>query len=202
MSKRSGHSGRSERWLSHPAALRTLASVTRQEMVDVLTSTGPLSVAELAALLGRRPDALYFHARALQRAGLLAERDNRRTGGRMAAVYGVPCPIRLDYSAGSRPALARVVRQAVRLALREFERACVSGQAAGRRGARSLWGGRVMGWVTPSGLRRANALIAELHTLLRAGRPGRARRAVSLGFLLAPASFGERVRRENRKEIR
>lgn len=44
--------------------LAALAAAARQEVVDVLAEMGSVSVAELAAALGRPADALYFHLRA------------------------------------------------------------------------------------------------------------------------------------------
>jgi DNA-binding transcriptional ArsR family regulator len=180
----------------HAAALRALSSATRQEIVDVLAGSGPLTVARLAELLGRRPDALYFHVRTLQRAGLVREQPAADRG---AAVFRVPEPVRLDYDRGARRAIARVVRLALRLAQREYERECLAKRPVGSGGRRILWGGRVMGWVAPRDLARVNALLAELHAVLRRGRPGPGRRAISLGFLLAPAGFGDRVRASSRK---
>lgn len=179
------------------AGLRALSSATRQEIVDVLASSGPVTIARLAELLGRRPDALYFHVRALQRAGLVVEPSADDRG---AAVFALAGPIRLDYQSGPRRDIARVVRLAVRLAQREFERECLAGRPIGSGGRRILWGGRVMGWVAPRELARVNALLAELHAVLRRGRPGPRRQAISLGFLLAPAGFGDRVRTRRRKD--
>jgi DNA-binding transcriptional ArsR family regulator len=181
--------------IAKPAAARALASATRQEIVDALSSAGPCTVVRLAALLGRRPDALYFHLRALERVGLVRQQavpDSDTNGG---AVYELPgSAVQLDYSAAPRADLARVVRHALNLSLREFERECLADRSIGKDGSRTLWGGRVMGWVNKAELARINALIEELHSVLRKGRPGVNRRAISLGFLLAPSGFGERSR--------
>jgi hypothetical protein len=48
--------------------LAALAAAARQEIVDVLEQMDTVSVAALAAALGRPADALYFHLRALTRA--------------------------------------------------------------------------------------------------------------------------------------
>jgi DNA-binding transcriptional ArsR family regulator len=187
-----------ERLLSRPAGLRALAAGTRQEIVDVLTSSGPATVAQLGRLLGRRPDALYFHLKVLERAGLVVRREPDTGSGRATAVFAVPVLIRLDYRRGSRRELARVVRHAVRLSQREFEHECVAGRPVGSGRRRRLWGGRVMGWVAARELERVNALLHELHEVLRSGRPGPGRQAMALGFLLAPAGLGDRRRATKR----
>lgn len=176
-----------------PAATRALASATRQEIVDVLSSAGPCTVAQLADLLGRRPDALYFHLRTLERVGLVRQSAESQAGA--GVTYELPGPaVRLDYDATPRPDLARVVRHALKLSLREFERECLAKRPIGEGASRILWGGRVMGWVNDQELAQVNALIEELHSVLRKGRPGANRRAISLGFLLAPSGQGERSR--------
>lgn len=174
---------------------RVLASATRQEIVDVLASAGPCTVARLAGLLGRTADGLYFHLRALLRAGLVREVSADPSAGRAGAVYGLPPGgVRLDYSDAPRADLARVVRLAINLSVREFERECLAGRPVGMGPRRRLWGGRVVGWLSPPELARANALVKELNSLFRAGRPGKGRVPMSLGFLLAPSGRGERVR--------
>lgn len=181
--------------ITRPAATRALASATRQEIVDVLSSAGPCTVSKLADLLGRRPDALYFHLRSLERVGLV--RQNAEPGAQSGAgvVYELPgSAVRLDYNAAPRSDLARVVRHALKLSIREFERECLADRPIGAGAGRVLWGGRVMGWVNDKELAQINSLIESLHAILRKGRPGSDRRAFSLGFLLAPSGFGERSR--------
>ncbi|MBX3379245.1 MAG: helix-turn-helix transcriptional regulator [Phycisphaeraceae bacterium] len=191
--------------IDRPAATRALVSATRQEIVDALSSAGPCTVAKLADLLGRRPDALYFHVRALQRVGLVRQQPQPNNEKKVGVVYELPSSVvRLDYDAAPRADLVRVVRHALKLSLREFERECLAIRPVGAGGKRRLWGGRVMGWVTEQELARINSLIEELHSVLRKGRPGADRRAFSLGFLLAPSGFGERSRvsNESRKKSR
>lgn len=181
--------------VSRPAAARALVSATRQEIVDALASAGPSTVAQLADLLGRKPDALYFHLRALERVGLVVAKSEQQGNSHSPVVYEIPGAIvRLDYDAAPRSDLNRVVRNALRLSLREFERECIADRPIGKGSARHLWGGRVMGWINDAELARINTLIAELHEIFRSGRPGPNRRAMSLGFLLAPSGLGERVR--------
>lgn len=181
--------------IAKPAAARALASATRQEIVDALSSAGPCTVARLADLLGRRPDALYFHLRTLERVGLVRQRPESAEDSNNGVIYELPASsVRLDYKSAPRSDLVRVVRNAVKLSLREFERECLAGRSTGPEGRRVLWGGRVMGWVNETELASINSLLDSLHSVLRQGRPGPNRRAVSLGFLLAPSGFGERSR--------
>ncbi|MBX3390245.1 MAG: helix-turn-helix transcriptional regulator [Phycisphaeraceae bacterium] len=185
--------------IAKPAAARALASATRQEIVDALSSAGPSTVARLADLLGRRPDALYFHLRALERVGLVRQRQQQPEDASNGVVYELPASsVKLDYRSAPRTDLVRVVRNALKLSLREFERECLAARSPGPDGCRVLWGGRVMGWVNETDLASINSLLDSLHSVLRRGRPGPNRRAVSLGFLLAPSGFGERSRKSTK----
>ena len=191
------HSSKSRR-IASAAQLRALGSATRQEIVDVLGGAGASSVAQLAELMGRRPDALYFHLRLLERVGLVVACPEEQ--GDTGVRYRLPASgVTLDYAGSSRRELARVVRLALKLSQREFERECLSGADPGTGASRRFWGGRVVGWVDDAGLARVNELLAELHCTLRAGRPGGDRRPVSLGFLLAPSGRGERIRTSTRR---
>ncbi len=178
-----------------PAQVRALRSPARQEIVDGLASAGPSSAAELARLLGRTPDALYFHLKALQKVGLVVEREPRKNGRHVAAVYDLPGrPLRLVYESPVRRAdVAGVVRGALRLSLRDFERGLSAG-ADSSAGRRVLWGGRVKGWLSPLEIERVNALLKEVQDVVRNGRPREGTQAVSLGFVLAPAQKSKRAK--------
>ena len=72
--------------------LAVLASAPRLEIVDILADAGTLSVAELAAVLERPADALYFHLRALLRAGLVRRTGFRYRGRRKRRSFGLSLP--------------------------------------------------------------------------------------------------------------
>ncbi len=169
------------------AQVRALASPARQEIVDALAAAGPCSVADLAAHVGRAPDALYFHLRRLITVGLVVERGPRKNGRHIAAVYDVPArPVRIRYGGPiSGPALQRVLNSALRLAGRDFGRAFGAG-ATTEGPQRNLWGGRVKGWVGPRELARINTLIQRLSDVIGSGRPGRGRRPQTFTYVLAP----------------
>lgn len=182
-----------------PAQVRLLASPARQDIVDALSAAGPCSVAELAAHLGRAPDALYFHLRRLIGAGLVIERAARRNGRHVAAVYDVPGrPMRIRYGGQiGGPALQKVVNSAMRLAGRDFGRALGPGGAAVLDGpTRNVWGGRAKGWVGKRELAEINRLIKQMLLIVGSGRPGRGRRQQSFTYVLAPVRVSARAKRK------
>jgi len=172
-----------------PAQVRALVGPVRQELVDVLESAGPSSVAELGAHLGRPADALYHHLRRLEKVGLVVERERRKEGRHVFAVYDLARrPVRLNYAAPVRSAdIGRVVAAAQRLTWREFRRALAAGTGVSEGPRRTLRGGRAKGWATPQRLTRVNELLEELVVTLAGGRPEPDATPISLSFVLAPS---------------
>ena len=77
--------------------LEALASPARLEVVEGLQVVGPSSVAELARRLGRAADALYYHLRELERAGVVEVCGRtpapRGHGGRRGAIYRIAAEV-------------------------------------------------------------------------------------------------------------
>lgn len=177
-----------------PAQIRALASTVRQEIVDTVQALGRASVPELAAQLGRRADALYYHVRALRKAKLLVQVESRRRGRHVEAVYATPEPdkrLMLRYRPGnsaSSRALRQVVASMLRAARREFDAAIVRADCVVEGPHRELWVGRTQGWLSAAELARCNALLSELAGLLSSPRSRERDRLFALQFLLAPTA--------------
>lgn len=184
-------------WIRKPAQIRALAAPARQEILDAFDVAGPLTMAELAALLGRKPDALYFHVRRLLKVGLLIEHDARKTGRHVAAVYDTAWrPMRLAYEPpATAKDLAAIITAAMRLASRDYAAAIKvhigrTPQAPSADGGRpaDLWGARFKGWLTPDELDQLRTHLEAATDILRAGRPRPDASPVTLSFVLAPAA--------------
>ena len=166
-----------------PAQIRVLASTARQDVLETVEARGRCTIRELARCLRRRPDALYYHLRVLQRAGFL---DVVREEGE--SVLSVRRrAVQLEYepeNARNRAAVLAVVAAMVRGSERGFERgfnsrATVSGPA------RNLWAGRVKGSLTKDQLATINELIESL--LAEFQSRGGQGEMVELTFLMNPA---------------
>jgi DNA-binding transcriptional ArsR family regulator len=180
------------------AQIRALESPMRQELVDALTTLGPSSISDLAAYLGRHADSLYFHMRKLVKVKLVVVNEQRKVGRHEFAIYAVPGKqARLVY----RPAVLRSVRKvvagAVRLSVREFQRAILQPNEVMQGPARALWGGRVKGWMTIEQLAEVNRLLEQVFQILNQDGPGPDRRVYSLGWVLTPAQV--KVRKTTQK---
>ncbi len=183
--------------------LVALASAVRQEVIDTLQAAGPRSAAEVARLMGRPPDALYYHLRKLLAVGLVVVRENRRRGRRMETVYdlvGRPLSLRYpDPSEAHGHPLPRLVRAMTRTAERDFQTALGNGSPRPTGRSRNLWAGRRHAWLTATDLHRMNVLIDALTGLMTRSRdPGRGE-LCTLTLVLAPrdSRSGRRSRRHS-----
>jgi DNA-binding transcriptional ArsR family regulator len=159
--------------------LAALAAAARQEIIDVLEQMGTVSVAELAAALGRPADALYFHLRALTRAGLVQSAEQRSPGGRNEAVYRTVAPgLQLQYepeNPANRKAISAIVASMLRLAMRDFSRSFQPGNVVVSGARRELWALRKVGRLSRAQLgamnRRLSRFVEEV--TVPAGANGR-----------------------------
>src|SRR5262249_10319210 len=141
--------------ISAPRQLAVLRSPLRQEMLDVIARWGrPVALAQVAAMLGRPADGLYYHARLLERAGLVRATTKRTSDNRAEPVYESIAPqYKLRYQRRS-PAVMSIVSSMLRLGARDFRRALGSGKAKLDGPDRDLWALRQTGWLRPDQVRR------------------------------------------------
>jgi len=172
--------------------IRTLATLKRQAIVDILDAAGPCSVLEVADLLECRPDRLYYHFRRLVAAGLLKGRRRRLGDGRPSVIYALQKPRpQLLYDPHDRANVAAVnavVAGMMREASRTFRRAFGPGTVAtGER--REIWAGRRVGWLTAAERESLNRLVHKLMALLTARpHPTRSAKLYAFVFSFSPLS--------------
>jgi DNA-binding transcriptional ArsR family regulator len=146
--------------------LAALVSGARQEIIDVISQMKAPSVAELAAVLGRPADAIYYHLRILQRAGLVVHAGNRNRGKRQEQLFrGVSPDLRLEYrvgKGGNAREITAIIRSMLRLGARDFGQAFQRGDAEVSGPGRELWALRTTGWLTPGGVVKVNGSIRSL----------------------------------------
>jgi len=167
-----------------------LASPTRIEIVDTLEALGDaVSVAELAAAVGRPADGLYYHLRQLAEGGLIEEvaapdgrryRSRTRKGDRLRLRYRPGATANAD-------AVGRVAASVLRVAGRDFARALADPDTVVEGPRRELWAARGKGWVDAAELAEINRLLARLMELVQKPATERPRgRLVALSWVLAP----------------
>jgi DNA-binding transcriptional ArsR family regulator len=166
-----------------------LASSTRIDIVDTLEAFGrAVSVAELAAQLGRSADGLYYHLRQLADGGLIEEsliddvryyRSRSRQGDRL----------RLRYQPGNTEnaeAVAHAVSSLLRVSDRDFRRALADPDCVVEGPHRQLWAARGKGWVRKEELAEINVLLERLMDLVQRPRDDDDAQLVSITWVLAP----------------
>jgi DNA-binding transcriptional ArsR family regulator len=172
-----------------PAALKALASPLRQEIVDIIDGTGPITIAEIAHHLGRAPDSLYFHLRVLLKTGLVVEAERRMVGKSLTAVYDVPQrPMRIDREAASPKAMDAVVKSILRLAARDYRRASMASDVTFAGKGRNHWAARQRAWLTPELLAEFNQRLDAMLDVLKRGRPVPGARPIAFSFVLTPVA--------------
>jgi len=154
------------RFLRAGKQLAALTAAARQEIVDVLEQMGAVPVAELAAALNRPADALYFHLRALTRAGLVQNAGFRLRNGRKEAIYRTVVPqVKLQYepeNPANRKAISAIVASMLRLGTRDFTRSFQPGNVVVSGPRRELWALRRVGRISPAQLAKVNRGIQRL----------------------------------------
>jgi DNA-binding transcriptional ArsR family regulator len=177
--------------------LAALAAAARQEIFDVLEQMGTVSVAELAAALGRPADALYFHLRVLTRVGLVRNVGYRvRSGGQEALYCTVAPDLRLQYephNAANRKGVSAIVSSMLRLTMRDFEGSFQPGNVLVSGAHRELWALRKVGRLTRVQLAKLNQRINGLVQDVAA--PGGQGRLYALTVILTPLDHRNKVDR-------
>ncbi len=189
-------------WIERVEQVRVLESTVCQEIVDLVGAAGPCSVREMAGLMGRRPDSLYYHVRKLSAVSLLVSRGIRGSGRRAEAVYDIPGrPLRIAYEPSDPEnvrAVSRVVASMLRSANRDFLGGFRPNLAVVEGDARNLWAARMKGWLGADDLAELNTLLNRILEVFHrggaaeiagtGGHPARgaSRRLHSLTWVLAP----------------
>lgn len=184
--------------ISAARQIESLISPVRQEILDVVASAGPSSVAEMGTLIGRPADSIYYHVRSLLGVGLLVSTGTRRRGRREERVYDVPADrLLLEYDPADRrnvEAVNSVIASLTRVARRDFTAGFSVELARVKGSRRNLWGARAVGWLDGDQLRRVNEALKEIHDILAAGSPGPGRELIAISWVVAPRKAKDRTR--------
>lgn len=178
--------------ITDPRQIAALASSTRQSIVDLVQSAGPLTVSEIAERVNRRADSIYYHLKTLVKVGLLLESFDAEVRGRSIATYDVPGrPLRLRYDLSSKAstrALNRVAQSMLRGAYRDFARHSLGGRAVVTGPERELWAARGRAMLSPKELREVNRLLSRLVSLMSPHKTEEDATMFEITFVLSPGS--------------
>jgi DNA-binding transcriptional ArsR family regulator len=190
------------RKISEPEQLQVLASPLRQEILDLLARTGAAQVSEVASLLGRPADSLYYHLRELQRVGLVV--SSRAQGARRGemlfrAAHREPTLLHDASPRGNTPAVESIVASMLRLGIRDFRNASASGRVCTQGPRRELWALRVTGWLDAEQIAGINRRIRDLKDAVGGPRAGGKLYAITV--LLTPLTHRTRRKQQRRRPV-
>jgi DNA-binding transcriptional ArsR family regulator len=178
--------------------LEALSSSLRQELSDVLAETGAATVAELAAILGRAADGLYYHLRILEKAGLVTSTRRRLSGRKTEVVYrSIARGVAIDIEAIRRDAnktLCAVVGSMLRLGARDYRRALGREETMLAGPRRELMVRRKTAWLKPAQVRAMISSIDQLdHDMSGSPKVGR---LYAITILFTPLKTSPRGRKK------
>lgn len=184
--------------------MAALAAAARQEILDVLAGMGSVSIAELAASLGRPPDALYFHIRALKQVGLVRQVGRRRRGGRTEALFRTVAPdLLLEYEPRNecnRKAVTAIVSSMLRLGIRDFKRAFERADAIVAGPKRELWALRKTARLSLAQIASLNQSIEQVRG--NVAQPHGGGRLYGITILLTPLDHRRRETKRSKRSQR
>lgn len=194
---------RSEREISEPAQLQVLASPLRQEILDLLARTGDAQVSELASLLGRPADSLYYHLRELERVGLVVSSRTRANGKRgemlFRSAHREPTLLHDPAPGGNTLEVESIVGSMLRLGIRDFRNASASAEVRTRGPRRELWALRVTGWLDADQIAGINRRICDLKDAV--ARPRSRGKLYAITILLTPLTHRTRRKQKRRRPV-
>lgn len=176
-------------WVLDDVQVRHAISPRRHDIVDRLSASGPLSVRELATMMGAQPPALYHHIRLLMEAGLVVEAGHRTVRRKREQLYDtVARRIRLGAALANPandPVMTRIVAGTTRQMERDFKSGLASPHRQSAGDSRNLGFLRVVSTPSPKTLKAVNRKLEEIADLLwRDQPPGNP--AVAFHWLMAP----------------
>ena len=184
--------------------IRVLSSPVRQEIVDVLSSEDPLSIGEVATIIGRNPTSLYFHFGELLEAELISEFGQRPTGRTAEMLFTSPRYMSVLYdlaSESSKEAVLTLSKSMLRVAQRDFEKALTLEYARSTEPGRNLKTSRWVARLTKQEQKHVNALFEEIISVFAKRRGSPKGVPVSLMYSMAPLPENDRGNNQPRKPL-
>ncbi|MGZ8361787.1 MAG: helix-turn-helix domain-containing protein [Allosphingosinicella sp.] len=157
-------------WIMAPHQLAEMASPRRQDIVDRLAATGPLSIKELAGQIGARPSALYHHVEKLLEAELIVEAGWRTVRRKREQLYAARAKrmrlLRALADGKQQPVMDTIVASLTRQMERDF-RAGGTSPARQTEGPERNYGFfRLIGQPGAADLARINACLQDVAEIL------------------------------------
>jgi predicted transcriptional regulator len=155
-----------------PKQRAALASPLRLEIIGLFTNPEPLSIADMAQLMGRSAGSLYHHVGLLEEAGMLQRAGTRPKGKRYEALFRpVASRIELDTTNGGNEAVEHAVKamaSAFRMTERDLDAALRGGECVTSGPDRDLFAARLHLRASPALRKKINKHLQAIEDLLTA----------------------------------
>ena len=157
-------------WIMEARQLAEMASPRRQDIVDRLAATGPLSIKELAVQIGARPSALYHHVEKLLEVELIVPAGWRTVHRKREQLYAARAKrmriIRALAEGKQQPVMEKIVGSLTRQMERDFRAGGASPVRRADGPERNYGFFRLIGQPGPDDLVRINARLQEVAEIL------------------------------------
>lgn len=180
-------------WVLERKQILCLASARRHDIIDKFVAEGPMSIRELAPLMGASPASLYHHIEKLKSVGLIVAAGHRVVNRRREQIYATPAPrVRMDMfrafaNPANRSAVDKVSSALARQLERDFHAGLRSGEAEIGGPHRNLFLARLVGAPSTADKARINRHFDAIAETLWRSR-GRKGQLVAYGWLVSPAA--------------
>jgi DNA-binding transcriptional ArsR family regulator len=178
-------------WVLEKRQILCLASARRHDIIDKFVATGPMSIRELAPLMGASPASLYHHIEKLKSVGLIVPAGHRVVNRRREQIYATPAPrMRMElFKAFADPANRSAVDKVGRALARQFERDFHAGLRSDQANIggphRNLALARLVGAPDKGGMAKINRHFDAIAEILWRSR-GRKGPLVAFAWTVAP----------------
>ena len=176
-------------WILDQAQIVCLISPRRHDIVDRLVASGPLSIKELAAIIGAEPPALYHHIKKLLAVGLVLEAGSRVVRRKREQLYATPGKrMRLSRALDdpkNRDLFSQVGASLCRQKDRDFRRGAASPAAVTHGAAKNFGFSRLIGSPGPEGMAEINRRLEEINRILWESADGGGQ-LIGFSWIMAP----------------
>lgn len=120
-------------WILDPEQISCLASAPRMTIIDRLAADGPMSVDDLARVIGMKQTAMYHHVHKLESVGLIQAAERRLMPGarKPQTLYTTPAPRMRLARALNQKQHRETLKRCAAAVLRQAERDFADGFALG-----------------------------------------------------------------------
>ncbi len=161
--------------IRHPEQIRAIRSPERIRILEAMTEHGSLTVKQLGDIMGRVPQALYYHVKELVKVGILVEDCVVKSKRRPEKRYRLKAPkLKLDVHNNSdeiKSEIASIASSLLRSAERNYRESITEHEPVLSGRNRNFASLRFQMKLSPAQIRELNTRLSELETFMNELEP-------------------------------